>query len=75
MPIEAVEVLYDNPKKFSIHLHKNIQGICEGIPAGWIKIGFWVGKCPRHITTSGDAYTGYASTARFIIEEIPKPQA
>ena len=53
--------------------HRHIEGHCNSIQKGKVRVGFWVGKC-----TSGhklaDAATGWHSMSRIFIEEVPKAQ-
>ena len=56
-----------------LHRVRHIEGHCNNIHKGKVRVGFWVGNCPG--ITPGDAYTGYASVSRIFIEEVPKAQA
>ena len=58
----------------NIHRVNNIEGHCNNIHKGRVRVGFWVTNCVGY---SGryDANTGYASVSRIFIEEVPKPQA
>lgn len=47
-----------------------VEGICEGVPAGLVDVGIWVGTCADY--PKGDASTGWNSVSRVIIEELPK---
>jgi len=73
--IEAIDVIYANHGKTdtNIHKHSQIGGYCEGIGKGTIRVGLVVGDCPG-FKSGSDAYTGYNSVARIIVEEVPKPQ-
>ena len=66
--------MYSNRKGDSVHRHRQIEGYCENIPAGQIKVAFHVGKCARRDSSTYDAYTGWASTSRIMIEEVPPAQ-
>ena len=75
MTIEGIDVLHDNHGKTdtTVHKHSQIGGYCEGIGTGTVRVGLVVGDCPGYKSGS-DAYTGYNSVARIIIEEVAKPQ-
>jgi hypothetical protein len=53
--------------------HRHIEGYCNQVPKGHIRVGFWIGKCQRYNLGSG--YTGWNSMSRIVIEEVPPPQA
>ena len=53
--------------------HRHIEGYCNQVPKGHIRVGFWIGKCDSY--RHGDGYTGLESMARIVIEEVPSPQA
>ena len=53
--------------------HRHIEGYCNQVPKGHIRVGFWIGKC--EIYSLGDGYTGFNSMSRIVIEEVPPPQA
>ena len=60
------------------HRHGTVSGLCGGIGSaqktlskGWRVVQLRVGNCG---STTYDAYTGYYSAARVIIEEVPPPQ-
>ena len=57
----------------SLHRVRHIEGVCEKIHKGTVRVGFWVSKCPGH--KSADAYTGWNSVSRIYVEEVPPPQA
>ncbi len=48
------------------------EGYCEILARGTIGVELWVGKC--HGRTLNDAYTGWESMSRLIIEEVPPSQ-
>jgi hypothetical protein len=52
---------------------RHIEGYCNQIPKGHIRVEFWIGKCERE--SLGDGYTGWNSMFRIVIEEVPPPQA
>jgi len=57
----------------NLHRHRHIEGHCNNINKGKVRVGFWVGKCNTGYK-SGDADTGWAEMSRIFIEEVPKPQ-
>lgn len=75
--IDAVDVIFDsyqNNKDINIHKHSQIGGYCEGIGKGAVRVGFAVGDCGHGFKSGSDAYAGYISTSRILIEEVPPPQ-
>ena len=58
----------------SPHRVRHIEGHCNNIHKGKVRVGFWVTNCAGY-SGSYDAYTGYNSVSRIFIEEVPKPQA
>ena len=61
-------------KDTNIHKHSQIGGYCEGIGKGTIRVGLMVGDCGHGYKSGYNAYTGYVSTTRIVIEEVPPPQ-
>ncbi|XP_065843106.1 collagen triple helix repeat-containing protein 1-like [Oscarella lobularis] len=57
----------DNP-----HRHRQIEGFCENIPSGSIRVAVHVGNC--HGYGSADRYSGWNSVSRIMIEEYPQSQ-
>ena len=54
--------------------HRSLEGYCENILQGRVTVELWVGQCPSgHIL--GDAYTGYQSISRIMIEEVSRAQS
>ena len=53
--------------------HRSFEGYCENIPQGAVRVELWVGKCIGE--TLGDAYTGWNSVSRIMIEEVTRPQS
>ena len=53
--------------------HRSFEGYCENIPQGAVRVELWVGQCSGR--TLGDAYTGYNSVSRIMIEEVSRPQS
>ena len=57
----------------NIHRVHYIGGYCQGISAGAVRVGINVGDCVGKKSGS-DAYTGWNSVTRIMIEEVPPPQ-
>ena len=57
----------------NIHRHRHIEGYCNQIPKGSVRVGFWVGNCRGY--SNADADSGWNSVSRIVIEEIPPPQS
>ena len=75
MTIEAA--VYNNwPSGSPILLHhRSFEGYCENIPQGAVRVELWVGKCSSSGHALGDAYTGWESVSRIMIEEVSRPQS
>ena len=58
----------------NLHRVRHIEGHCNDIHKGKVRVGFWVANCAGY-SGSYDAFTGYISVSRIFIEEVPKPQA
>ena len=56
-----------------LHRHRHIEGYCNQVPKGHVRVGFWVGNCASY--GNADASTGWNSVSRIVIEEVPPPQA
>ena len=61
-----------NPNNDQLH-HRSFEGYCENIPQGAVRVELWVGQCSGK--TLGDAYTGWNSVSRIMIEEVSRPQS
>ena len=74
MTIEAV--VYNSWPSGSPELlhHRSFEGYCENILQGTVRVELWVGSCPSGHTL-GDAYTGWSSVSRIMIEEVSRPQS
>ena len=57
----------DNP-----HRHRQIEGFCENIPSGSIRVAVHVGNCQSY--GSSDRGSGWNSVSRIMIEEYPQWQ-
>ena len=72
MTIEAV--VYNNWPSGNPNLlhHRSFEGYCENIPQGAARVELWVRRCSGY---KGDAYTGWNSVSRIMIEEVSRPQS
>ncbi|XP_068717753.1 collagen triple helix repeat-containing protein 1-like [Montipora capricornis] len=71
LPIDGV--VYLRLAGQDTHRVRHIEGHCNNIPKGKVRVGFWVGNCPGY--GNADAHTGWNSVSRIFVEEVPKPQA
>ena len=55
------------------YLTPSFEGYCENIPQGAVRVHLWVGQCSGG--SVGDAYTGWESVSRIMIEEVSRPQS
>ena len=69
----VVYMVHGNSDKKDLHRVRQIEGVCEKVHKGTVRVGFWVGSCAG--VRSADAYTGWNSVSRIYVEEIPPPQA
>ena len=69
----VVYMVHGNGAKKDLHRPRHIEGVCEKIHKGTVRVGFWVGNCAGY--GSADAYTGWNSVSRLYVEEVPPPQA
>ncbi|XP_028395961.1 collagen triple helix repeat-containing protein 1-like [Dendronephthya gigantea] len=69
-PIDVA--IYASKHGHALNLHRpgTLDGICDKVPKGTVKVGLSVGKCKHSI--HGNAFTCWGSVCRFIIEEIPE---
>ncbi|XP_078368037.1 collagen triple helix repeat-containing protein 1-like [Oculina patagonica] len=72
LPIDGIVYMYQGSGK-SPHRVRHIEGHCNNIHKGRVRVGFWVGNCAGY--GSVDAHTGWNSVSRIFVEEVPKPQA
>ena len=54
------------------HRPGSIEGYCENIHKGKIRVGINVGNCPSY--GNADGVTGWNSVSRLIIAEVPRSQ-
>ena len=71
LAIDGLMHIASNHGRTDTNIHKvtQIGGYCEGIPKGTARVGFNVGSCVG--SKAADAYTGWNSVARIMIEEVP----
>ena len=69
--IDGVVYMISGANK-NLHRPRHIEGVCEKIHKGTVRVGFWVGNCAGF--GSANAYTGWNSVSRIYVEEVP-PQA
>ncbi|CAH3129602.1 unnamed protein product [Porites lobata] len=72
LPIDGIVYMWQGNTQ-DLHRVRHIEGHCNNIHKGKVRVGFWVGNCPSN--KPGDAYTGYSSVSRIFIEEVPMAQA
>ncbi|CAH3174787.1 unnamed protein product, partial [Porites evermanni] len=68
-----VYMVYGTSGKKNLHRVRHIEGVCEKIRKGTVRVGFWVGNCAGY--GSADARTGWNSVSRIYVEELSPPQA
>jgi len=51
---------------------RQIEGVCENIPKGEVKVEFRVGRCAGY--GDADARTGWGTVSRIYVEEMTPPQ-
>ena len=57
----------------NLHRVRHIEGHCNNIHKGTVRVGFWIGNCI--VYKGADGYTGFISVSRIFVEEVPKAQA
>ena len=73
LPIDGIVYLGRVSTAIDPHRVRHIEGHCNNIHKGKVRVGFWVGNC--HGYGNADAFTGYNSVSRIFVEEVPKAQA
>ena len=68
MPIDAA--VYSGGA-WSIIRAATIVGYCSGVPKGHVIVGLNEGSCAGY--KQGDAFTGWNSVSRIIVEEVETP--
>ena len=70
LPVDtAVWIPNSNSRDFR---HGAIDGYCDNIRKGNIRVGINIGNCPGY--GNSDGHTGWMSVSRLIIEEVPRSQ-
>ena len=72
-PATIEGIVYVTSSNENPHRHRHIEGYCNQVPKGHIRVGFSISKCEG--TSLGDGYTGWKTMSRIVIEEVPAPQA
>ena len=72
LPIDGVVYMSTGGNK-NLHRVRHIEGHCNNIHKGKVRVGFWIGNCPGY--GNADGYTGWKSVSRMFVEEVPKAQA
>ena len=72
LPIDGIMRLTGVSTSQDSHLVRHIEGHCNDIHKGKVRVGFWVGNCQGYGNV--DAYAGYRSMSRIFVEEVPKAQ-
>ncbi|KAL9975689.1 hypothetical protein ACROYT_G012880 [Oculina patagonica] len=72
LPIDGVVYMWHGTTQ-DPHRVRHIEGHCNNIHKGKVRVGFWIGNCPGY--GNADGYTGWTSVSRIYIEEVSKPQA
>ena len=55
----------------NLHRHLHIQGHCNNIHKGKVRVGIWVGNCNNGHALA-DAYTGWTTMSRIFIQEVAR---
>ena len=74
LPIDGI-VSLGGARSVNPHRVRHIEGHCNNIHKGKVRVGFWVGNCQSYSRNGYDAYTGWQSVSRIYVEEISEPQA
>ena len=75
MTIEAAVCNYwPSGNGYELYHDRSFEGYCENIPQGAVRVELWVGQCSSGHTL-GNAYTGWISVSRIMIEEVSRPQS
>ena len=71
--IDAVVYMWKGQGTQNLLRPRHVEGVCENITKGTVRVGFWIGNCAGY--GSADGYTGWNSVSRIYVEEMPPPQA
>ena len=69
----AVDAVVYQSIDVNIHRSANIEGYCTGLGKGLVRVGLNVGRCKGYGEAVYNAYTGWNSVSRIIIEEVEPP--
>ena len=69
MTVEGVVYTVSNDNQLR---HRQIEGYCENIPVGEVRVGFHIGQCSGY--SLGNGHTGWNSVSRIMIAEVPPAQ-
>ena len=72
LPIEGVVYMASGSNR-DLHRVRHIEGHCNNIHKGKVRVGFWIGNCA--LLGNANGYTGWNSVSRIFVEEVPKAQA
>jgi len=73
VPIDVAVYMANLDGKFGdLHRPRIIKGYCKIAKAGLVNVGFRLGNC--HGYGNADAYTGWNSSTRIMVEEVEPPQ-
>ncbi|KAL9975746.1 hypothetical protein ACROYT_G012940 [Oculina patagonica] len=70
LPIDGIVYMWKGSGHKDLHRVRHIEGHCNNIHKGKVRVGFWVGDCEGY-GGGTDVYTGYISVSRIFIEEVP----
>ena len=57
----------------NVHRVRRIEGHCNNIHKGRVRVGLWVGNCQHGV--AGDASSSWHSVSRIFIEKVPQAQS
>ena len=72
LPIDGVVYMATGGNQ-NLHRVRHIEGHCNNIHKGKVRVGFWIGNCASY--GNADGKTGWNSVSRIFVEEVPKAQA
>ena len=73
-PATIEGLVYTPSSQHDPHRHRHIEGYCDQVRRGHIRVGVWIGNC-NNGHGLGDGHTGWSSVSRIVIEEVPPPQS
>ncbi|KAL9975734.1 hypothetical protein ACROYT_G012927 [Oculina patagonica] len=73
LPIDGIVYMWKGRGHKDLQRVRHIEGHCNNIHKGKVRVGFWIGNCPGYGNANGN--TGWNSVSRIYVEEVPKPQA